>query len=91
MGFLYWIIIGIAAGSLAKMVTPQNEKGGWVSSLIIGILGAMLGGSVAYVLGISGFISSMPWLGGLIVATAGAIAVLFIYYKYLKEKLNLPL
>ncbi|MEM7105790.1 MAG: GlsB/YeaQ/YmgE family stress response membrane protein [Bacteroidota bacterium] len=91
MGLLYWVIIGIAAGSLAKMVTPQTEKGGWISSLIIGILGAMLGGFIANVLGVGGFIASMPWLGGLIIATGGAILVLYIYYKWLKDKLNLPL
>lgn len=90
MGFLYWLVIGLGAGSIAKALTPQDEKGGWISSLVIGVIGAYLGGFIANLTGIR-YILGSGLIGSLIVATGGAFLVLFIYHKYLKDKLNLPL
>ena len=87
---IIWLLIGLAAGALAKFITPQNEKGGWVSSLVVGILGSMVGGWLAGILGLKGLFGS-TLVGELAMATGGALLVLFIYHKYLKDKLNLPL
>ena len=88
-GIILWLLIGLAAGAIAKMITPQNEKGGWVSSLVIGIIGGIVGGFLAGIIGIDRILSGI--IGELIIAVAGAVLVLFIYYKYLKDKLNLPI
>ena len=85
MGLIYWLLIGLAAGALAKLVTPQNETGGWISSLVIGIIGSFVGGFAGRLVGIQ----SSGLLGSLIIATVGAIIVLFVYHKYLADKLNL--
>ncbi|MFT5166612.1 MAG: putative membrane protein YeaQ/YmgE (transglycosylase-associated protein family) [Saprospiraceae bacterium] len=90
MGLIGWLLIGLLAGAGAKMVTPQNEKGGWVSSLIIGIIGSVVGGFLGGLIGINRLLGH-SWIGSLIIAFLGAILVLYIYHKYLKEKLNLPL
>ncbi len=90
MGFLYWLAIGLGAGSIAKALTPQDEKGGWISSLVIGVIGAYVGGFIATLTGIR-FILGTGLIGSLLVATGGAFLVLFIYHKYLKDKLNLPI
>ena len=90
MRLIIWLLIGLAAGSVAKMLTKENEKGGWVSSLIIGIIGSFVGGYVAGVTGIGRMLGSGP-IGTFIIATAGAFLVLFIYHKFLADKLNLPL
>lgn len=87
---LIWLLIGLAAGAIAKMITPQKEKEGWVSSLIIGIAGSMVGGFCAGLLGLSRLFNS-TWLGSLVLAVAGSVLVLYIYHKYLKDKLNLPI
>ncbi|MCB9048469.1 MAG: GlsB/YeaQ/YmgE family stress response membrane protein [Lewinellaceae bacterium] len=87
MGLIYWLLIGFAAGAIAKMLTPQEEKGGWASSIIIGIVGSVVGGFVAGLIGIA----SKGLLGSLLIATAGAFLVLFIYHRYLADKLNLPI
>jgi uncharacterized membrane protein YeaQ/YmgE (transglycosylase-associated protein family) len=87
MGLIYWLLIGLAAGAIAKMITPQDEKGGWISSIIIGIIGSFVGGFLGRLIGIY----SSGLLGSLIIATIGAILVLFIYHKYLADKLNLPI
>ena len=85
MGLIYWLLIGLAAGALAKLVTPQNETGGWISSLVIGIIGSFVGGFAGRLVDIQ----SSGLLGSLIIATVGAIIVLFIYHKYLADKLNI--
>ncbi len=87
MNLIYWLLIGLAAGAIAKMLTPQQEKGGWISSAIIGIVGSIVGGFAAGLIGIA----SKGLLGSLIIATAGAFLVLFIYHRYLADKLNLPI
>src|SRR5206468_12704670 len=46
MHILFWIIVGIIAGALAKMVVPGEGPGGILGDLIIGILGAIVGGWV---------------------------------------------
>lgn len=46
MGFIAWIILGLIAGAIAKAIVPGNQ-GGWLAALIIGILGALLGGWIA--------------------------------------------
>jgi len=82
MGFIYWLLCGLIAGSLAKMITPQKESSSWVTSLIIGIIGGFVGGWLGSLIGISsnGFIMS------LITATGGAVLVLFIYHKFIANK-----
>ena len=87
---IYWLIIGLAAGYIAKQITPQEEKGGWVSSLIVGVIGSYLGGIIARMTGI-GYILGGGLIGSLAIATGGAFLVLWIYHNYLKEHLDLPL
>jgi uncharacterized membrane protein YeaQ/YmgE (transglycosylase-associated protein family) len=87
MGLIYWLLIGLAAGAIAKMLTPQDEKGGWVSSIIIGIVGSFVGGFVGGLIGIE----STSLIGRLLIATGGAVLTLFIYHRYLADKLNLPI
>lgn len=90
MGLIYWLLIGLAAGAIAKWLTPQEEKGGWISSLIVGLIGSVLGGWIFGLLGLSRIFGS-GLIGSLIIATAGAFLVLFIYHRYLKHKMNVNL
>ena len=90
MGLIFWLLIGLAAGAIAKWITPQEEKGGWVSSLIVGIIGAVIGGWIADILNLEAIFGA-GLIGSLIVATGGAVLVLFIYHRYLKEKMNVNL
>ena len=90
MGLIFWLLIGLAAGAIAKAITPQKESGGWISSLGVGVVGSLVGGFLANLLGISRLFGS-GILGSLIIATLGALLVLWIYHKYLAEKWNLPI
>ena len=88
---IIWLLIGLAAGAIAKMLTPQQEKGGWVSSIIIGIIGSFVGGWIAGMIGADTWFGANTWVGDLVIATGGAFLVLFVYHRFLADKLNLPL
>jgi uncharacterized membrane protein YeaQ/YmgE (transglycosylase-associated protein family) len=87
---IIWLLIGLAAGAIAKMLTPQKEKGGWISSLIIGVIGSIVGGWLAGIIGADHWFGR-GWIGDLIIAVGGAFLVLFIYHRFLADKLKLPL
>ena len=78
MGIIGWIILGLAAGAIAKAILPGNQGGGWLITLLLGVVGARLGGfigSAVFGIGLEGFFSIQTWL----LAIGGAIVVLLIY------------
>lgn len=78
MGILGWIILGLAAGAIAKLILPGRQGGGWLITLLLGVVGALLGGflgSVLFGVGLEDFWSIQTWL----LAIVGAIIVLLIY------------
>jgi uncharacterized membrane protein YeaQ/YmgE (transglycosylase-associated protein family) len=80
MGILTWIIVGLIAGALAKLIMPGDDPGGIIVTIIIGIVGAFIGGFVFNLLGSSGVTGFNIW--SLIVATIGAIILLAIYRAF---------
>lgn len=77
MGILTWIIVGLIAGALGKLIMPGDDPGGIIVTIILGIVGAFVGGFVFGLFGGSGVTGFN--LGSLLVATVGAIIVLAIY------------
>lgn len=78
MGILAWIIFGLIVGALAKFIMPGAQGGGWLITIILGIVGALVGGFVAGALGIGD--DGNPWdIGSIAISVLGAILVLFIY------------
>lgn len=78
MGFIGWIILGLIAGAIAKAIMPGEQGGGWFATLILGVIGAALGGwlgSVLFNTGINGFWSLGSWL----LAIGGSLIVLVIW------------
>lgn len=51
MGILSWIVFGLIAGALAKLVMPGDDPGGFIITTILGIVGALVGGFIAVQLG----------------------------------------
>lgn len=90
MSLIIWLIVGLIAGVLAKAITPQKESTSYVSSMIIGLIGSMVGGFLARATGLISLFGR-GFIGGVIVATLGAILVLWIYHKYLADKLNVKI
>ena len=83
MGFFSWILLGLIAGTLARFIMPGKDPGGCLVTILIGIAGAIVGGSLGSSIGI-GKVESFD-LGGIGIATGGAI-ILLILYRLIKKK-----
>jgi uncharacterized membrane protein YeaQ/YmgE (transglycosylase-associated protein family) len=77
MGIITWLIIGLLAGALAKMLMPGDDPGGFIITILLGIAGAMVGGFVATRLGGAG-VDDFD-LGSILTAMLGAMLLLFGY------------
>ncbi|GAA1218851.1 GlsB/YeaQ/YmgE family stress response membrane protein [Rhodoglobus aureus] len=78
MGIIGWIILGLIAGAIAKAILPGRQGGGWIATLVLGVVGALIGGFIGgqlFNIGLENFFSIQTWL----VAIAGSVLVLFIY------------
>ena len=78
MSFLGFILLGLIAGAIAKLILPGRQGGGWLATLVLGVIGALLGGflgGLIFHIGYDGFFSLQSW----IIAIVGAIIVLLIY------------
>ncbi len=77
MGILTWIIIGLVAGILGKLIMPGDDPGGIIVTILLGIVGAFVGGFVVNLFGGVGVTGFNIW--SVLVATLGAIILLAIY------------
>ncbi|MCU1570567.1 MAG: GlsB/YeaQ/YmgE family stress response rane protein [Naasia sp.] len=78
MNFIAFLILGLIAGAIAKLILPGRQGGGWLATLVLGVIGALLGGflgNVLFGIDMSEFWSISSWL----LAIAGAIIVLLIW------------
>jgi len=78
MGILGWIILGLVAGAIAKALHPGDDPGGILGTMVIGIVGAVLGGLIASALNV-GELSSFFSLGTWLIAIGGALLLLVVY------------
>lgn len=87
MGFLVFLIFGLIAGALAKLILPGKQGGGWFVTLLLGVVGAMLGGWIAGLFGQDVYTSFWSPLGWLF-AIGGSILVLLIWGFITKSRGN---
>ncbi|EJF4402642.1 GlsB/YeaQ/YmgE family stress response membrane protein [Salmonella enterica] len=78
MGIIAWIVFGLIAGVIAKLLMPGRDGGGFILTCILGIVGAVVGGWLATMFGIGGSISGFN-LHSFLVAVVGASVVLVIF------------
>jgi len=76
--WLHWIILGLIAGALAKFLVPGRDPAGCLVTIILGIVGAMLGGWIGSRLGWGTVSQTRFDLRSIALATMGAIIVLLI-------------
>ncbi|MGM3307074.1 GlsB/YeaQ/YmgE family stress response membrane protein [Anabaena sp. WFMT] len=81
MNIIAWIILGILAGALAKAVYPGYQGGGILSTMILGIVGAFIGGTLFTFLrtGTLQLTSATFSLPGFLVAIIGAMIAIFLW------------
>lgn len=74
-GVIGWIVFGLVAGVIAKLLMPGRDPGGFIVTIALGVAGALLGGFVGRVLGL--YNEGEP--AGLIMSVVGAIILLALY------------
>jgi uncharacterized membrane protein YeaQ/YmgE (transglycosylase-associated protein family) len=78
MSLIAWLIIGALAGWIASMIAGTNAQQGWLMNIVVGVVGAFIGGWLYSLLFNVNFAGGFD-LTTLIVATLGAVILLFIY------------
>ena len=79
MSFIWWLIVGLIAGALARLIMPGRDPMGVIATIVLGIVGSILGGLVSW--GIWGAETADSGFrpAGLLLSILGAILVLWIY------------
>lgn len=77
MGILSWIVLGLIAGIIAKLLMPGRDPGGFFITILIGIAGALVGGFISTQLGY-GKVSGID-MRSLLIAVGGALILLIGY------------
>jgi uncharacterized membrane protein YeaQ/YmgE (transglycosylase-associated protein family) len=80
INLVFFLLIGLAAGWLAGRIT-KGPSGGLVNDLIVGVIGAFLGGTLFSIIGLS----ATGLIGSLITATVGAIVLLYLLRTFGKR------
>ena len=79
---LGWILIGLVAGVLAKLIMPGKDPGGFIVTILIGIAGAVLAGYVGRALHYYNDGETGGWIAG----TLGAIVLLVVYRLFMRNR-----
>jgi uncharacterized membrane protein YeaQ/YmgE (transglycosylase-associated protein family) len=85
MGIIAWIVLGLIAGALAKLIMPGRDPGGIIVTMLIGIAGSMLGGFIGRAAG---------WYGpgqaaGFLMSFLGAVVLLLLYRMIVRRRTTL--
>ena len=75
VGFIGMVIIGVLAGYIAEKITASDQ--GLLTNFLVGIAGSFLGGTLARVGGVEFY----GWLGNLMVASVGAVIIIWLWRK----------
>lgn len=79
MGLLAYLLLGLIAGAIAKSIFPGKQSGGWLATLVLGVIGAMVGGWLGGVIFKVDVMASFWSLSAWICAIVGSVIVLLIY------------
>ena len=75
MGIIAWVLFGLVVGFIAKLLTPGRDPGGFIVTMLLGIVGALVGGFIGRAMGFYGPNESAGWLMSIL----GAVVVLLLY------------
>ncbi|MEU9182360.1 GlsB/YeaQ/YmgE family stress response membrane protein [Streptomyces sp. NPDC048550] len=86
MGILAWILIGLFAGIIAKMLMPGKDPGGIIITILIGIAGGVLGGWLGKVIfgvdSIDGFFEISTWIAAIV----GSLILLGVFRLFSRAR-----
>jgi uncharacterized membrane protein YeaQ/YmgE (transglycosylase-associated protein family) len=79
VGIIGWLILGLVAGALARLLVPGRDPMGWVGTLILGLVGSFVGGLLADLIFDDEAI-------GLVGSVIGAVLVLLAYNAWMRSR-----
>lgn len=88
MGIIAWIVFGLIAGALAKLIMPGDDPGGCFITTLLGIAGAVIGGFIGSALfgaEVTGFN-----IGSFLIAILGAVILLALYRVFVGRRSRAP-
>lgn len=82
MNIIAWVILGLLAGAIAKAVYPGYQGGGILSTIVLGIIGAFVGGTLATLVqtGTLQFTATTLSIPGIFVAVLGALIAIWVWH-----------
>ncbi len=85
MGIVSWIVFGALAGWVASLLTGRNSRMGCLANIVVGVLGALIGGFIMNLIVGDG---SMNFdIGSFIVAVAGAVVLLLVTGWFMRRRI----
>ncbi len=83
MNIIAWIVLGLVAGAIAKAIDPAARNSGILGTLVLGIIGAFVGGTLVTLITTGKFVIAASSLSipGILVAVLGAIVAVFIWHR----------
>lgn len=83
MSILIWIVVGLIIGAVAKAIYPGYQGGGFLSTMILGLVGSFIGGTLATLIstGKLALTTTDFSIPGIIFAVVGALIAIFIWQK----------
>jgi len=84
MSIIAWVVLGLLAGAIAKAIYPGAQGGGFLSTMILGVVGAFLGGTLHTFLttGSLQLANTGLSLPGVFIAVLGAMLAIFIWQSF---------
>lgn len=76
MGILIWLIVGLIAGAIARLLVPGEDPMGWLGTMVLGLIGSLIGGFLGNLF-LDGHLDITT--AGIIGSTIGAVVALLIY------------
>lgn len=84
MWIILWILFGALIGWIASIITKNNSRMGAGWNIVVGLIGSLLGGFIASLLGIGSY--NQFSIGGILIALAGAVILLLIVNAFTRGK-----
>jgi uncharacterized membrane protein YeaQ/YmgE (transglycosylase-associated protein family) len=85
-GLIWWLLIGLVAGLLARMLIPGRQSMGLVLTVVLGLVGSVVGGFIASLVFDTNPTDPGFHAGGLIMSTIGAVIVLGLYGLFARRR-----
>lgn len=87
MNLLAWLVLGLIAGAIAKAIYPGHQGGGFLSTIILGIIGAFIGGTLGVFFSTGRLALTAPALSipGVALAVVGALIAIFVWYSFARR------